>query len=373
MRILIVHPGPDFSVADVYQGWAKAFRQLGHDVGVYNTNDRLSFYGQVEIRDYTQDLQDCGHPVYKRAMDDDQAMAAAMQGLSHACYTFWPHLVFFVSAFFTTAAHLQLIRERQAAGTHKIVMLHTESPYQDEEQLMRGQFADLNLLNDPVNIDRYSNLGVPAEYMPHAYDPEIHYRRKRGLDPDYKSDFCFVGTSFKSRVEFFERMHDYSGGFDGIDTVLGGSGWQYYPESPLLEFLGHDPNMCVPNTETAEVYRNGRVGINFYRRESESAHKGEGWSIGPREVEMAACGLPFLRDPRPESDEVFSSLPAFSSPEEAVDKLRWLLSNETARNRLARNAYLAIKDRTFLNHGARLLKSLDQYGICKAGSLSYTG
>lgn len=365
MRILIVHPGPDFSVADVYQGWAKSFRELGHDVAVYNTNDRLSFYGQVEIRDYKKDLQECGHPVYKRAMDDEQAMAAAMQGLSHACYTFWPNLVFFVSAFFTTAPHLQLIRSRQAGDTHKIVMLHTESPYQDEEQLMRGQFADLNLLNDPVNIDKYEALDIPAYYMPHAYDPEIHYRRKKPLDSDYQSDFCFVGTSFKSRVEFFEHMYDYSGGFDGIDTVLGGSGWQYYPESPLLNFVGHDPNMCVPNSETAEVYRNGKVGINFYRREGEAVHQGEGWAIGPREVEMAACGLPFLRDSRPESDEVFGNLPSFSSPEEAVIKLRWLLNHEKDRERLAREAYTAIKDRTFLNNASWLLKTLDQQGICK--------
>ena len=41
MRVLIVHPGPDFSVHDVYSGWHEALTSLGCEVGVYNTNDRL--------------------------------------------------------------------------------------------------------------------------------------------------------------------------------------------------------------------------------------------------------------------------------------------------------------------------------------------
>lgn len=49
----------------------------------------------------------------------------AMQGLTHALYTFWPDVIMFVSAFFTTAGLFKLIRQRN----HKIVILHTESPY----------------------------------------------------------------------------------------------------------------------------------------------------------------------------------------------------------------------------------------------------
>ena len=41
----------------------------------------------------------------------------------------------------------------------KVVLLHTESPYQDDEQLERAAHADVNLLNDPVNIDAYRELG----------------------------------------------------------------------------------------------------------------------------------------------------------------------------------------------------------------------
>lgn len=36
MRVLVVHPGPDFSVADVHAGWTEALRELGCEVASYN-------------------------------------------------------------------------------------------------------------------------------------------------------------------------------------------------------------------------------------------------------------------------------------------------------------------------------------------------
>lgn len=44
MRILMVHPGPDFSVhdLDVFTGWQEAFQELGVEVAAYNLNDRLT-------------------------------------------------------------------------------------------------------------------------------------------------------------------------------------------------------------------------------------------------------------------------------------------------------------------------------------------
>jgi hypothetical protein len=40
MRVLIVHPGPDFSVHDlgVYTGWVEGLRELGCEVALYNLN-----------------------------------------------------------------------------------------------------------------------------------------------------------------------------------------------------------------------------------------------------------------------------------------------------------------------------------------------
>lgn len=361
-RILLVHPGPDFSVADVHNGWYKALKRQGHEVMVYNTNDRLLYYGQT-LLPVSDDRCEHGRLEVRQAMPNPQdVMQHATKGLFETCYVFWPDVVFFISAFFQSATTLQILRERN----HKIVMLHTESPYQDDEQMTRGAFADLNLLNDPSNIDAWRELGVPAQYMRHSYDPSVH---KRVWGGPKEADFTFVGTAFASRQKFFHEMD-----FTGLDVTLGGNGWDnVLPEyEDILQYLGHEQNQCVDNTETARVYQLSKTGINFYRREGEEAHKGEGWAMGPREVEMAACGLFFVRDPRGESDEVFGGnpglglpdvLPTFSDPGEASELIKWWVAHDELREKWATLAYDRIQDRTFDNAALKACKWMEEAGI----------
>jgi spore maturation protein CgeB len=348
-----------FSVADVFRGWERALRDLGNTVKTYNTNDRLSFYAGAMLPDYSFPEDTLGGRPLKKAMTSEQAMQAAMQGLSHELYTFAPHVVMFVSAFYTAATTLQVIR---AHGT-KVVILHTESPYQDDEQLIRAQHATVNLINDPANLEDYKALCPKSYYMPHAYDPTVHYPRNV-LDP-VVADFSFIGTMFKSRKEFFESLFEHLDPWErhAYRIALGGAGFdnEFMDGSPLLKYLGHPRGECVDNSETANSYRSSRSGINFYRRESEGEHSGEGWACGPREIEMAACGLPFIRDPRPESDELFGNiLPSFDGPADAAEKLRWLLAEENRRVRLGARALMAIEDRTFENNAKFLMKKLEK-------------
>jgi hypothetical protein len=174
--------------------------------------------------------------------------------------------------------------------------------------------------------------------------------------PELASDFCFVGTGFKSRVGFFEQMD-----FSGLDVLLAGT-WPDLAEDSLLRkhMPGGETVQCTDNEETAAIYRSSKAGINFYRRESEPGHAGEGWAVGPREVEMAATGLFFLRDSRAEGDGLFPSLPVFAGPEDASEQLRWWLAHDREREKAAAAARAAVADRTFENHAKRLLKLLDR-------------
>ena len=160
----------------------------------------------------------------------------------------------------------------------------------------------------------------------------------------------------------------------GLNVTLGGNGWDaVLPEyEDILQYLGHAPNKCVDNDETARVYRLSKTGINFYRREGEEAHKGEGWAMGPREVEMAACGLFFVRDPRGESDEVFGGnpglglpnvLPTFSDPGEASELIKWWVAHDELREKWATLAYDRIQDRTFDNAALKACKWMEEAGI----------
>jgi spore maturation protein CgeB len=335
----------------------EGLKEAGAEVATFNFNDRLIFYSKALLMSVDEEgndaLDDTGHPMVHQAMSQDAAFMLAMQGISHSLYTFWPDVVLFVSGFFVQAGLLDVVRKRN----HKIVMLNTESPYQEDAQLTRGQFAHLVMLNDPANLHLYDEWGIKALYMPHAYRPGVHYPSNHKLSAP-PIDLTFIGTAFKSRIEFFERMD-----FRDIDFVLAGNDWGKLPEtSPLVPYVatGLGEADCVRNPDTAELYRGTKMGINFYRRESEDEHVDDiAVAMGPREVEMAAIGLPFLRDPREEGDKVLHMLPTFASPEDASEQLRWWLSHDAERAEAARLARAAIADRTFANNAKRMLRALD--------------
>ena len=346
MRWLVCHPGPHFSVQDVYTGWAEALRALGEDVYTFNLGDRISFYDAAHIEAGLEDED--GHKAFRKALDRRTAIETATHEILRPAFLAWPDVVLLISAFWMPVYLLDAMRGRGM----KVILLHTESPYQDDEQLVRAAHADINLLNDPVNLTRYGETG-PAVYMPHSYRPTVHYPPEPGAGKVY--DFAFVGTGFPSRVEFFERMK-----LAGLDVLLAGPWLDLPPDSPLRDWTATQQDNCVDNAQTAQIYRQARTGINFYRREAEDAHTGEGWACGPREIEMAACGLWFPRDPRPESDGLFPMLPSYSSPEEASELIWWALAHPGERANAAEKARMAVADRTFVNNAKALLRMIEK-------------
>jgi len=339
VKILTVHPGPEFSVADVHRGYHRALVGLGCQVVDIAYHERLSFYSNAGRM--TADGS------FVRMVDEVGAVRLAAKGIEAACYEFRPDVVLVVSGFFVPLDTLDVIRSH---GT-KVVLMHTESPYEDVRQLVRAAHADLNVLNDPTNIDRFAELGA-AVYLPHAYDPTVHHPGPAW--PDHHCDFCFVGTGYPSRVEFFEAVD-----FTGVDVALAGN-WQHLAEaSPLRKFVAHDVDDCCDNDEAAALYRGAKLGANLYRRDAERPELADGWSMGPREVEMAACGLAFLRESRGEGDDVLPMLPTFDGPGDFAEKLRWWLAHDDQRRSVAAQARDAVAGRTFTANAVALLTALD--------------
>lgn len=338
--MLVVHPGPNFSVHDVYVGWVEALRGLGVEVVEYNLQDRLTFYDMA--------LLEAGPSLVRKALTREQATELAVNGLYAALYKTRPDVLLAVSGFFLTPDLMDLARR---SGT-RVVVLHTESPYEDDRQLKLAAHADLNLLNDPINIELFAAV-APTRYVPHAYRPELH--KPGSAAPDLASDLAFVGTGYASRIAFLEAMD-----LDGVDVLLAGNWQQLHSDSPLMKYVGHDIEECLDNEQAVQVYQSAKVGLNLYRREGTAADSTDGMAMGPREVEMAACGFFFLREPRPENEAVLPMLPAITSPAEASEQLRYWLAHDSEREKLAAQAREAVADRTFVNHAAALLRLVEE-------------
>lgn len=346
MKTLLVHPGPPFSVADLYNGWAKALSRLT-PVIEYRTDERLAFYREALLPVYGMPGTPPGQMALRRAMTTEEGGAAAMHGVYEALYAAQPDIVVFIGTSYLEPELLEVIQ-----GRHKVVLMHWESPYEEDRQLTLAPYADLNLVNDPCNLEAYRKLGH-AEYMPNAYDPAVHYPGGRLT----KSDLVFVGTALDSRQEFFTAMD-----FGKFDVRLGGSRWGVVKPGceSLQKYVGHHPDMSLENSEAANWYRDARCGFNLYRQETEATHIGEGVAVGPREIEMAACEIPFLRDSREESDKIFPFLPSFRTPDEASEQLRWILSDEGRRRELGTKAGEAVQGMTFEANARSLLRLLDK-------------
>jgi spore maturation protein CgeB len=339
MRFLVCHPGPAFSVADVHAGWVEALCELGQQVVEFNLDDRLTFYDAAFLN--------VSEGKFRKALTAEKAVELAVNGLYAALYKTRPDVLLVISAFLVPAELLDLARRY---GT-RVVILHTEAPYEDTRQLAIAPHADLNLLNDPVSIDRYRQV-CRVEYMPHAYRPSLHCPGP--ADPALKCDLAFVGTGFESRIAFLEAMD-----LSGLDVLLGGNWQRLAEDSPLRPYVGHDIKECLDNADGVRIYRSARAGINLYRRETDDGDSAAGWAMGPREVEMAAVGLFFLRDPRGEGDEVLPMLPTFAGPDEAGELLYWWLAHDDKRAEVARQARQAVACRTFRTHAAKVLRMLD--------------
>jgi spore maturation protein CgeB len=336
-RVLVVHPGPDFSVADVFRGYCRGFEELGWDVMQYNLGDRMTWASVAH-------LAAADGSFVKAFPEPEDVYSFALSGLYRAAYRWWPDVVVFISGFVMDQDTIEVFKSRG----HKVACVFTESPYEDSRQMVVAPAFDAVTVNDEASLHKYDEL-TTAIYTPHAYDPTIHHP---GFST-YKSDCVFVGTGYPSRQAFMKRVD-----WTGIDFVLAG-GWKHADEA-LTSYLVHDIEDCLDNEDTAEMYRGSATSFNLYRSENNGdvADSGDGWACGPREIELAACGTWFARQSRAESDRLFPMLPTFSSPEELGDQIRWALANPDKRDAAACAARAAIADRTFPNNVAALLGAL---------------
>lgn len=337
MRALVVNPGPAFSVADVARGWTRGLAELGVDVRVFELDKLLDYFAYA----YT----DRDGEIVKTHTEEEAIQLAAGQ-IKAACYDWWPDVVIVISGFFMYPQLVEIMRARH----RHVVLVCTESPYEDHVQLQKAAWYDAVVLNDPTNINAFTEAcDGPVLYAPHAYDPRVHY-----MAPEpYHAEVSWIGTCYPSRARFLEQV-DWS----GLDVSFGGN-FKDAPEC-LLRFVGHHPEDCVDNDETARIYRGSLASFNLYRLETNGqlADSSDGWAMGPREVEMARCGLWFARQSRPESDMLFPMLPTFTSPQELGEQLRWAIAHPEQRMMAVERAAAAVADRTFPANAERLLRAI---------------
>lgn len=339
MRVLLVHPGPHYSVSDVYYGWARGLSAAGVGVARFNLDERLDFYSAAYVAMADGEM--------RKACDPDGAARLACAGIKAAAFDYWPDLVVVVSGMFVPPDIIDALSGRGM----RTCLLATEAPYEDNRHMAQAAKFDVVIVNDPANLEALREVNPETHYIPHAFDPALHHPGS-----EERSGVCFVGTAFPSRIELLEAV-DWS----GLDLSLAGHWKNLDPGSPLHKHLLTSTDDCYENTDTANLYRRSMAGFNCYRQEhQDGAHDhADGMACGPREIELAACGVPFVRDPRPESDLLFPFLPTYDTAEELGDQLRWLVADPSRAAELGGRARAAVARRTFAHNAAQFLRLIN--------------
>jgi spore maturation protein CgeB len=279
VKVLVVHPGVQWSVGDVEAGLS---------------------YG----------LSRCGVEVVRQALDSTPLLAA-VQAAS-------PDVVIVVSGILVHPAEIAQIR---AAG-FPVYVLFTESPYDQEKELRLATLVDGCWTHERASVAAFRAVNPQTAYLPHAWHPEVHGVGAKDADVP-AHDVVFVGSGFPERITFFNTI-DWTGIDLGLYGIWDGLGLK----ESLEPCIKSGP---IDNRQAAALYRKATIGLNLYRRTDKPAE-----SLNPRAYELAACGCFALSHRRAEYADIDGLVvPQFGTSAEAAPLITSYLRSRSARPRFA--------------------------------------
>ncbi len=243
---------------------------------------------------------------------------------------------------------------RRETNRDFIISVHlTEEPYAREYTEKIASIVDVVFCNDANSVRIFDPDDTRhVYYTPHAYYDSVHYvdnsRRRTGVD------VFMCGTYYQERVEFFENVD-----WTGINAYL--AGWVVPGVEPSDNFMNVFHIGAMKNEDVAEWYRSCKIAVNVNRvmkigREYSVIDDGEAYSVGPRVIEAAACGAFQLSDSRGEMVDVFGdSIPAFSSPKEFGDMVRYYLAHDEVMEDLSNKALVAVAPYSSRNRSLQMM------------------
>ena len=343
LKVMIVAPGANFSTYDMYKYYTAAFK---HVLGAQNAVG-FPYHSWIEYH-----MDALSVMPNKPESEEDRASVAityASRELIADISIEMPDVVLFIDGTRVPPPIYNYIKNmRKRCGYPRFIGAYlTDEPYISD--LTKGLISSLDFIfcNDKQVVDDYGNRNM--WYLPHSYSEDVHYPGEESSE--YASDVFFCGTVYPERLEIFSGV-DWS----GIDAALCG----YWGITGIPDELKDVAvNAMLPNQELARYYRGSKVGINIHRTLGSSygnnISSGQAYSVGPRVIEAAACGLPQVSDSRPELLHIFGdSILTFTTAEELQSKIKYLLSNDDVRYNMRIAAMEAVAGMTY-KHRAKVL------------------
>lgn len=359
-KVFLITSGHNTSTFDLGVYYGLALKEIGIDVQKfrYDVELRFAMAGLRGFRGYEDEEKFTGEAVFLAS----RAAIAAV-----AIYK--PDYVISVTGVTLFHDTLNLMANLQSLlkCPFRTSIILTESPYLPEEELNAASNANCIFTNERNFLQYLRGLQPESYYLPHAYAEQVHYPAKERKDT---RGVFFCGSGFPERLKVLRDAEiddlELLGYFPGIE--------EYAPS--LLPFYNEGE---LPNAKVADRYRESSICLNFHRESGKRVimeirrpdyhyvERGpimvdDCYSLNNRAMEIAACGAFQLCDSgREELHDVFGdSVATFDGPEDLGDKVRYYLSHEEIRERMARVALERVRGRTYVNNAKFIMSSLDR-------------
>ncbi|MCK9328561.1 MAG: glycosyltransferase [Candidatus Cloacimonetes bacterium] len=172
-------------------------------------------------------------------------------------------------------------------------------------------------------------------WFPMAAENNTHRRVSVSNEDNklFNADVSFMGAAYPNRINFFKQLIlniDRS-----VNFKIWGTGWsnQILPQ----EYIPLNDNR-ISIEQSNIIYQTTKININLHSAMNDNLFDIYGDFVNPRTFEIAACGGFQLVDDRESIRELFEpdkDIVVFSSLEEAIDKIKYYLTNESLRKKIA--------------------------------------
>lgn len=356
LRMLVVHPGADWSTADVYAGLMHGLRHHGVEVVPYRLDERIGVshkWLHVLWRQKNKARKTAGDEPLPRPTKADMIYHAGVGALEMAMR----HGVDVVLVVSGMLLHPDVIVMMKRAGL-RVVVLFTESPYDLDAELAYAAMVDGCWTNERTCVPAFLAVNPNSGYLPHAWHPEKHFVSARSLAEVPQYDVVFVGSGFAERIAWFNKID-----WTGIDLALYGTWKRLGLKKELHHCIKGDQ---IDNTYAAALYRRAKVGLNLYRIWSRPQKGGlpervKGESLSPRAYELAACGAFHLSAYRAEVEETFGSLVPIlpENPDDAGALIRRWVMDDAGRAAVSAQLPACVAEATWKERASRVIGDIE--------------
>lgn len=352
MRLLIVHPGANHSVHDVFIGYTEALTRAGHAIYPYSLNGHLEVANRY-LRQQQRFLRRTD-PTIPATPDGEAIMLKASEGILLAALRARVDAVLIISVLYVHPQALLLLR----AARMPVGLVYTESPYLEDEQKLYAGLASVCWTNDRASVPVLRALNARTYYLPAAYRAGFHEPGEPR--PGTRAhDVLFIGTLFDERAELLAGVD-----WTGIDLGIYGNMPHWDKRGKVYKALApHLMGGVMDNAEAINLYRAAKINLNPMRTSvftDSGEHVYTGESANPRSYELAALDCFQLSGDRPEVRELFgSAVPIFRDSAELQSLIRSYLHLPNYRAMSVEAARPCMAGHSFDDRAAQLVQQLE--------------